>query len=101
MQNIWLERHHTIPHLLQRRLQDGPPSAFTWNHTPLSLLPAGGLEGGTLKLEKCGFGPSSHNAPSFSVSRGGDVIKTSDRQGPEIRGRQRGMLMTAMAWRRP
>lgn len=41
-----------MPNLLQRRLQDGPPSAFTWYQMLLSLLPAGGLEGGTLKLEK-------------------------------------------------
>lgn len=68
MQNIWLERHWTMPNLLQRRLQDGPPSASTWNQMPLSVPPAGGLEGVTLKLEKCGFGPSSHNPPSFSVS---------------------------------
>ena len=68
MQNIWSERQRTIPNLLQRRLQDGPPSAFTWKQMLLSLLPAGGLEGGTLKLEKCGFGPSSHSAPSFFVS---------------------------------
>lgn len=67
MQNIWLERQWAMPNLLQRRLQDGPPSAFTWYQMLLSLLPAGGLEGGTLKLEKCGFGPSSHSAPSFSV----------------------------------
>lgn len=55
----------------------------------LSLLPADGLEGGTLKLEKCGFGPSSHSAPSFSVSSGGDVIKTPGHQGLEIRGTAR------------
>lgn len=55
----------------------------------LSLLPADGLEGGTLKLEKCGFGPSSHSAPSFSVSSGGDVIKTPGHQGLQIRGTAR------------
>lgn len=78
-----------MPNLLQRRLQDGPPSAFTWNQMLLSLLPASGLEGGTLKLGKCGFGASSHSSPSFSVSRGGDVIKTIDCRGLEIRGRAR------------
>lgn len=56
-----------MPNLLQRRLQDGPLSAFTWDQMAAvsSSTPAGGLEGGNLKLEKCGFGSSSHSAPIF------------------------------------